>query len=207
MSLDTTDIYDYLFRYIIIGDAGVGKSCLLLQYTDNQFRHQHECTIGVEFGAKMVTINNKKIKIQIWDTAGQENFQAITRSYYKGAVGALVVYDITRKETFEHVSNWIEDIKEFGSKDVVIILVGNKSDLQDKRAVAFEEGKKLADEMGLLFLETSAKTSYNVAEVFYNGAEKILQNYDSLTDSIKCPDNNIRLGDDDDTKKKNKKCC
>lgn len=207
MSLDTTDIYDYLFRYIIIGDAGVGKSCLLLQYTDNQFRHQHECTIGVEFGAKFLTINNKKIKIQIWDTAGQENFQAITRSYYKGAVGALVVYDITRKETFEHVSNWIEDVKEFGSKDVVIILVGNKSDLQDKRAVAFEEGKKLADEMGLLFLETSAKTSYNVADVFYYGAEKILQNYDSLTDSIKCPDNNIRLGDDDDTKKKNKKCC
>ena len=184
----------------------------MLQYTDNQFRHQHECTIGVEFGAKMISINDKKIKIQIWDTAGQENFQAITRSYYKGAVGALVVYDITRRESFEHISNWLREVKDHGSKDVVVILVGNKSDLADKRAVTLEEGEELAKKNGLMFLETSAKTNYNVSEVFYKGAEKILENCDKLGLDSNIPDNNIKLGDDDEenneTKEaKKKKCC
>lgn len=209
MSVESSDIYDYLFRYIIIGDAGVGKSCLLLQYTDHQFRHQHECTIGVEFGSKMIDLKNKKIKIQIWDTAGQESFQAITRSYYKGAVGALVVYDITRKESFDHISNWLKEVKEHGSKDVVVILVGNKNDLEDKRAVTKEEGEELAKRNGLMFLETSAKTNYNVSEVFYQGAEKILENSDKLGLDSNIPDNNIKLGDDDDdeVKEKKKGCC
>ena len=96
--------YDHMFRYIIVGDMAVGKSCLLLQFTDHKFRHQHELTIGVEFGGKTIEVKNKNIKIQIWDTAGQEAFQAITRTYYKGAIGALLVYDITRHETFEHIN-------------------------------------------------------------------------------------------------------
>lgn len=208
-----SDVYDYLFRYIIIGDAGVGKSCLLIQYTDNQFRHKHEATIGVEFGAKMINIGDKKVKIQIWDTAGQESFQAITRSYYKGAVGALVVYDITRRESFMHITNWLKEIKEHGSKDVVIILVGNKCDLKDSRAVEKEEGEELAKQHGLEFLETSAKTSENVNEAFLNGAEKILKNIDKNGGESNVPDTNIKLGgdDDDDTDIKEKKkklgCC
>ena len=110
----------------------VGKSCLLLQFTDNKFRHQHELTIGVEFGGKTIQIENKAIKIQIWDTAGQEAFQAITRTYYKGAIGALLVYDITRRDTFLHITKWLDEIKTNGSKNVCIILIGNKKDLEEK---------------------------------------------------------------------------
>ena len=110
----------------------VGKSCILLQFTDNKFRLQHELTIGVEFGAKTIQLNNKTIKIQIWDTAGQEQFQAITRTYYKGAMGALLVYDITRRDTFAHVTKWLEEVKIHSSKNICVILIGNKRDLEDK---------------------------------------------------------------------------
>jgi len=130
--ITTGSNYNYLFRYIIVGDMAVGKSCILLQFTDNKFRHVHELTIGVEFGAKTIDIDNKLIKIQIWDTAGQEAFQAITRTYYKGAVGALLVYDITRKETFLHVVKWLEEVRNNSSRQIVIILVGNKKDLEQK---------------------------------------------------------------------------
>merc|ERR1712072_165860 len=106
--------YDYLFKYIIIGDTGVGKSCLLLQFTDRRFQPIHDLTIGVEFGARMITIDKKQIKLQIWDTAGQESFRSITRSYYRGAAGALLVYDITRRETFTHLTSWLEESKQHG---------------------------------------------------------------------------------------------
>ena len=154
----------------------MGKSCILLQFTDNKFRHQHELTIGVEFGAKSIQINGKTIKIQIWDTAGQEAFQAITRTYYKGAIGALLVYDITRKETFTHVTKWLEDVRTNSSKNVTVILIGNKKDLDDKRQVSFEEGEAFAKEHGLMFLETSAKTALNVVEAFNISAQCILNN-------------------------------
>ena len=113
----------------------------MLQFTDNKFRYQHELTIGVEFGAKTIDINGKSIKIQIWDTAGQEAFQAITRTYYKGAIGALLVYDITRRETFTHVTKWLDDVRTNSSKNVTVILIGNKKDLEDKRQVSYEEGE------------------------------------------------------------------
>ena len=154
----------------------VGKSCILLQFTDNKFRYQHELTIGVEFGAKTIDINGKSIKIQIWDTAGQEAFQAITRTYYKGAIGALLVYDITRRETFTHVTKWLDDVRTNSSKNVTVILIGNKKDLEDKRQVSYEEGEAFAKENGLMFLETSAKTAYNVVESFNLSAQCILNN-------------------------------
>ena len=123
----------YTFKNI-----AVGKSCILLQFTDNKFRNQHELTIGVEFGAKTIQIDGKTIKIQIWDTAGQEAFQAITRTYYKGAIGALLVYDITRRETFTHVTKWLEEVRNNSSKTITIILIGNKKDLEDKRQISYE---------------------------------------------------------------------
>lgn len=132
MQATTGSNYNFLFRYIIVGDMAVGKSCILLQFTDNKFRHQHELTIGVEFGAKTIEIDSKLIKIQIWDTAGQEAFQAITRTYYKGAVGALLVYDITRKDTFLHAVKWLEEVRNNSSRSIVVILVGNKKDLESK---------------------------------------------------------------------------
>jgi len=133
-------------------------------------------TIGVEFGAKTIQLSGKTIKIQIWDTAGQEAFQAITRTYYKGAIGALLVYDITRKETFTHVTKWLEEVKNNSSKSITVILIGNKKDLEDKRQVSYEEGEALAKDNGLMFLETSAKTSYNVVEAFNLSAQSILNN-------------------------------
>ena len=111
---------------IIIGDTGVGKSCLLLQFTDKRFQPVHDLTIGVEFGARMITIDGKQIKLQIWDTAGQESFRSITRSYYRGAAGALLVYDITRRETFNHLTTWLDDARQHSSSNMVIMLIGNK---------------------------------------------------------------------------------
>ena len=135
-------------------------------------------TIGVEFGAKTIQINGKTIKIQIWDTAGQEAFQSITRTYYKGAIGALLVYDITRRDTFTHVTKWLDDVRTNSSKNVTVILIGNKKDLEDKRQVSYEEGEAFAKENGLMFLETSAKTAYNVVESFNLSAQCILNNID-----------------------------
>ncbi|KAK1432722.1 hypothetical protein QVD17_09620 [Tagetes erecta] len=167
--------YDYLFKFIIIGDTGVGKSCLLLQFTDKRFQPVHDLTIGVEFGTRIVSADARPVKIQIWDTAGQEAFRSITRSYYRGAAGALLVYDITRRETFSHLAGWLEDARQHGNPNMTVMLVGNKTDLSHKRAVSKEEGEQFAKENGLLFLEASARTSNNVDEAFLKTAEKILE--------------------------------
>lgn len=167
--------YSYLFKYIIIGDTGVGKSCLLLQFTDKRFQPVHELTIGVEFGARMLTVDGKPIKVQIWDTAGQESFRSITRAYYRGAAGALLVYDVTRRETFEHLTKWLEEARQYASPTMTIMLVGNKADLSNHREVKFEEGQRFAQENGLIFIETSAKTAENVEKAFLSTAQKIHQ--------------------------------
>ena len=161
------------FRYIIVGDIAVGKSCILLQFADKKFRIEHEITVGVEFGAKTIELNRKVIKIQIWDTAGQEQFQAITRTYYRGAIGALLVYDITRRETFTHVRKWLQEVRVNSSKNITMILIGNKKDLEDRREVRFEEGESFARENGIMFLETSAKTAFTLsAQAILNNIEK-----------------------------------
>jgi Ras-related protein Rab-2A len=162
--------------------AGVGKSCLLLQFTDKRFQHVHDLTIGVEFGSRMVSISDRQIKLQIWDTAGQESFRSITRSYYRGAAGALLVYDITRRETFEHLSSWLEDARQHANPNMTIMLIGNKSDVAHKRQVSREEGEEFAREHGLVFLETSAKTSDNVEEAFINTASVICEKIDDGLD-------------------------
>eukprot|EP00667_Euglena_gracilis_P019229 EG_transcript_20574 len=166
-------VHDYLFKYIIIGDSGVGKSCLLLQFTDKRFEPVHDLTIGVEFGARMVTLGDKQVKLQIWDTAGQESFRSITRSYYRGASGALLVYDVTRRETFDHLQSWLDDARQNSNTNMTIMLIGNKSDLEAKRQVATEEGQQFAEQHGLIFLETSAKTAHNVDEAFIGTANVI----------------------------------
>jgi len=186
--------YAYLFKYIIIGDTGVGKSCLLLQFTDKRFQPVHDLTIGVEFGARMISIDNKHIKLQIWDTAGQESFRSITRSYYRGAAGALLVYDITRRETYNHLTRWLEEARQNANENMSIMLIGNKSDLQHRRAVSQEEGESFAKQNNLIFLETSAKNAHNVEEAFVQTAAKIYQNIQNGVVDLSNEAHGIKVG-------------
>ncbi|KAJ9048806.1 Ras- protein Rab-2A [Entomophthora muscae] len=172
----------------------VGKSCLLLQFTDKRFQPAHDLTIGVEFGARFVTVSGKQIKLQIWDTAGQEAFKSITRSYYRGAAGALLVYDITRRDTFQHISTWLEDARQHSSQNTTLILIGNKCDLEAKREVSREEGEAFAKENGLYFIETSAKTSANVEEAFLNTADTIYQKIQDGILDVNNESTGIKLG-------------
>ncbi|XP_028800495.1 ras-related protein Rab-2-A-like [Neltuma alba] len=163
----------YLFKTIIVGNTGVGKSCLPFQFTDKRFQHTHDITIGTGFGAKTISINNKLLKLHIWDTAGQEKFRSITRTYYREAIVALLVYDITRKETFKHLDSWLKELREHADSNVTIVLVGNKCDLNLRREVSTEEGKQFAKENKLIFLETSAKLGQNVDEAFEEAAKSV----------------------------------
>jgi len=196
--LELQNLQTYRFHlshtYILIVIIGVGKSCLLLQFTDKRFQPVHDLTIGVEFGARMVTIQDKQIKLQIWDTAGQESFRSITRSYYRGAAGALLVYDITRRETFKHLSVWLEEARQHSQSNMVIMLIGNKNDLEHRRAVSFDEGKAFADQHGLIFMETSAKTAFNVEQAFINTAEKIHDNIISGVIDVSNDSHGIKVG-------------
>eukprot|EP01127_Copromyxa_protea_P002782 TRINITY_DN12733_c0_g1_i1.p1 TRINITY_DN12733_c0_g1~~TRINITY_DN12733_c0_g1_i1.p1 ORF type:complete len:212 (-),score=42.96 TRINITY_DN12733_c0_g1_i1:80-715(-) len=167
--------YSYLFKFIIIGDTAVGKSCLLLQFTESRFQAGHDMTIGVEFGTKTVTVDDTQVRLQIWDTAGQESFRAITRSYYRGAAGALLVFDITRRESFNHLESWLTDARQNANESMVTVLVGNKVDMEAKRAVSVEEAKQFAQENGLLYIETSAKTAANVDEAFVSCTQQIYE--------------------------------
>lgn len=169
--------YSYVFKYIIVGDSSVGKSCLLLQFTDQRFKPAHDLTIGVEFGSRTVEVDrNNTVKLQIWDTAGQESFRSITRSYYRGAICALLVYDITRRYTFQNLVRWLEEMLEHAYSRMSIILVGNKKDLESNREVSYEEGAAFAKRNKLIFFETSAKTSENVDSTFIHATQTIFQN-------------------------------
>jgi len=169
-----TETYDYLLKFIIIGDAATGKSCLLHRFIDDKFKKDSTHTIGVEFGSKVTEGGGKNIKLQSWDTAGQERFRSVTRSYYRGAAGALLVYDITSRDSYNHISSWLTDARSLSNPDIVIILVGNKTDLDDEREVTFLEASRFSQENDLMFLETSALSGVGVQEVFLKNARTIL---------------------------------
>jgi len=158
--------YDYLFKVVVIGDSGVGKSNLLSRFTRNEFNLESKSTIGVEFATRSVSIEGKTIKAQIWDTAGQERYRAITSAYYRGAVGALVVYDITKDISFENVEKWLGELKENATPDITMMLVGNKTDLAQARVVSTEDGKSYSERNGISFMEASALTASNVEASF-----------------------------------------
>eukprot|EP00250_Pteridium_aquilinum_P029850 c40233_g1_i1 orf=207-857(+) len=166
MAYRSDDDYDYLFKVVLIGDSGVGKSNLLSRFTRNEFSLESKSTIGVEFATRSISVDGKTIKAQIWDTAGQERYRAITSAYYRGAVGALLVYDITRHVTFENVERWLKELKDHTDSNIVVMLVGNKSDLRHLRAVSTEDSQAFAEREGLYFMETSALESTNVENAF-----------------------------------------
>ena len=208
--------FDYLFKYIIIGDAAVGKSNLLLRYAHGQFKPEYQLTIGVEFGAKNVQIRNKTYRIQIWDTAGQENFRSITRAYYKNSVCACVVYDITSKKTFESIKSWIEDCRKQCPKTILLVLIGNKVDLENEREVSYEEGADFAKQYEMFFYETSAKTGKNIDDVFIKTTNEIAKKigsgfYDLNNDNCGIKQGfsteTINLGSNNNSNEKNQILC
>ncbi|KAK1642355.1 hypothetical protein QYE76_060160 [Lolium multiflorum] len=160
------DEYDYLFKVVLIGDSGVGKSNLLSRFTKNTFSLDSKSTIGVEFATRTTQVEGKTIKAQIWDTAGQERYRAITSAYYRGAVGALLVYDVTKATTFENVKRWLKELRDHADANIVIMLIGNKTDLKHLRSVAAEDAAGFAEREGLFFIETSALEATNVDKAF-----------------------------------------
>ena len=165
--------FNYLLKYIIIGDSAVGKSNILTQYVYEKFSEEFQSTLGVEFAAKNTVIDNKIYRIQIWDTAGAESFRSITRAYYKNSVCAFIVYDITKRETFENVQVWLDDIKNQCPQTVLLVLVGNKLDLENERQISYEEGESFAQKNNMYFFETSAKTGVNIENLFLKSVETI----------------------------------
>lgn len=171
--MGSNDEYDYLFKIVLIGDSGVGKSNLLSRFTHDEFNLESKSTIGVEFATKSIQTDGKTIKAQIWDTAGQERYRAITSAYYRKAVGALIVYDISKYITFENVERWLKEMRDHADNDIVIMLVGNKCDLRHLRAVPTEEAAEFAKKHDLAFIETSALDSTNVDLAFRTILEEI----------------------------------
>jgi len=180
---------------LLIGDSGVGKSCLLLRFCDDAWTPSFITTIGIDFKIRTIELDGKKIKLQIWDTAGQERFRTITTAYYRGAMGILMVYDVTDEKSFQNIKIWHSAVEQHASEGVNKILIGNKCDWDEKRSVSLEDGRRLADELGVRFLETSAKANEGVEEAFFTLARDIKTRLiDSQPDPASNPQAQAALG-------------
>ena len=202
---------DYKLKVVIVGDSGVGKSNLIKRFTTNEFNENSKATVGVEFLSKSYKINDKIFKIEMWDTAGQERYKSITAAYYKGAKGALLVYDTTSAQSFENIDKWLSEIKEKTNKDIKLIIVGNKIDLIDKKVVSTEHALAKAKEWDIPLMETSAKDATNVTEAFHDLLKEM---YCELSKTLQLVENkninnkgNNAIELDVDEQKKKKKCC
>ena len=208
---DTSNGYNMLFKVVLIGESSVGKTNILSKYLNNEFNPNSKATVGVEFGTINQTIDNNIVKIQIWDTAGQERYRSITSAYYKGAKGSLIVYDITRRSSFDSIDKWITDLKSNCDEKISVILIGNKTDLEEQREVTKEEGQQKAELYKLAFMETSALNGNNIAEAFTALINDVYKNHHSFLENqakIDIKDKGINL--DDDIKENNnekKGCC
>ncbi|KAA8911768.1 small GTP-binding protein, partial [Sphaerosporella brunnea] len=196
--------YDYLFKLLLIGDSGVGKSCLLLRFADDTYTESYISTIGVDFKIRTIELDGKTVKLQIWDTAGQERFRTITSSYYRGAHGICVVFDVTDMDSFNNVKQWLQEIDRYATEGVNKLLVGNKSDMADKKVVDYTVAKatspdEFADSLGIPFLETSAKNATNVEQAFLTMARQIKERMGSTAVNNKAtvqvnPGSNVQQG-------------
>ncbi len=201
-----TDKTDYTLKILTIGESAVGKTCILLRFTDNKFLKTHLTTIGIDYKSKVIKVNNFSVKLKIWDTAGQERFRNITQQYYKGADGILLVYDVTERNSFEKVREWMKQIQQNTNKEKIgIILVGNKCDL-DERQVSTEEGQNLAREFGILFYEASAYKDININETFESLVGEIISKKEPEDSNVKKNDP-IPLKQDGKKDKEDSGCC
>ncbi|KAG0672351.1 GTP-binding protein [Maudiozyma exigua] len=198
--------YDSIMKILLIGDSGVGKSCLLVRFVEDKFSPSFITTIGIDFKIKTVDINGKKVKLQLWDTAGQERFRTITTAYYRGAMGIILVYDVTDERTFTNVNQWFKTVSDHANDDAQLLLVGNKSDM-DTRVVSYEQGESLAKELGLPFIEASAKDDTNVNDIFFTLAKLIQEKIDNnkMSDGG-AQDSNVNIKSGNDTGSKSN-CC
>ena len=210
---DDSENYEQLYKIIIVGDSGVGKSNILGRYINNIFKQDTKSTVGVEFASKKIKANGVNIKLQIWDTAGQERYRSITSAYYRGSKGCFIVYDISSLQTFESVEKWYEEVLKSGEKDISIILIGNKCDLENERKVTVEMGENKARNLNCPFFETSALNNIHIEDVFQSIAENIynrckdeknLDDDDDDYEIVPKDDKNININTD---AKKEKKCC
>ena len=192
--------YDYLCKVLLIGNSSVGKSALMERYVDNTFTPHFVSTIGVDYKVKRIKINDKNVKITIWDTAGQERFRTITSVYYNGSHGIIIVFDLTDRSSFKNLNDWLHEIDRYARDKVKLLLIGNKSDLIDKRKVSFEEASKYAEQMGFEYIETSAKNNTNIDNVFISMSQNIIKDI-----PLNNKPNNIKLVPED--KIKNNNCC
>ena len=202
--------YDFLFKLIIIGDSNVGKTNIMSQYIKQEFNINSKSTVGVEFGNKIIKINDKTIKAQIWDTAGQERYKSITSAYYKGAKGAFIVYDITSKITFDSIDKWIQDLNLFGDKNMTLLLIGNKSDLENKREVKKEDGEEKAKAFGLGFIETSACTGDNIDKTFEIMLKEVCNKYiEEKGNNVEFENDgeNLEIKNESENNANKKSCC
>ena len=198
--------FSVFFKILLIGDLGVGKSCVILRYVEGDFPGNIMSSIGVDFKTKQIELDDHSIKMQIWDTAGHEKFRTITTSYYKSAQAIIILYDITQKSSFDHIRNWITKIDKFGKQGVLKVIVGNKLDLENNRKISKEDAENLALKYGVKLWELSAKDNTNIEEMFVDTIKTLLEKNSKIINESSSMGNNIKLSKNIKNKK-NKKCC
>lgn len=207
MSASKGKAFDKAMKLLMVGDSGVGKSCLLLRFVDDKFNPSFITTIGIDFKIKTIELNGAKIKLQIWDTAGQERFRTITTAYYRGAMGIIIVYDVCDQNSFDRVETWYKTVQQHAKDDAQVIIVGNKCDEEEGRVISTQQGEQLAESLGVPFIEASAKTGVNVSDVFYKLSELILEKSGDEFNNQGNNEDNVDVKQGGNVSQSNSNCC